>query len=125
MEKLSSDITLKNYVESSFLTPLQIIVIDKIHGKVLCDEYPLFQDLLRVMVDTKLRRDDKLVLGFRDHKKVEVIPNVAISLIITPNIGNHTIYEILIDDGSSCNVLYVEALMKLGLHQPGRDLCTT
>lgn len=64
---------------------------------------PLLQDLLQVTVDTKLWREDISILEFRESKKVDETPYDALPLIIE----NLAIYGLLVDDESSCNVLYV------------------
>lgn len=64
-----------------------------------------------------------MILGFRDHEKVDEIPNTALPLIIVANVENHIICGLLVDDGSSCNILYVKTIVKLGLHKQDLDLC--
>lgn len=46
---------------------------------------------------------------------MDIIPNVALPLVIEASVENHTIYNILVDDERSCNILYIKMLMKLGL----------
>lgn len=42
-------------------------------------------------------------------------------LIITVSVVDHAIFDILVDDGSACNIPYVETFVKLGLHQQDID----
>lgn len=61
------------------------------------------------------RGDDMLMLGFRDRKKVNGIPNATLSLVITATITKHVVSGILINDGSTCNLIYREIFTRLGL----------
>ena len=51
------------------------------------------------------------------------IPSDSLLLIIVASIENYTIFGLPLDDGSSCIFLYIEKLVKLGLHQQYLDMC--
>lgn len=53
---------------------------------------------------------------FWDHEKVDGTPNAAYPPIVTSTISNHLVLGILIDDGSSCDQMYLRIFMKLVLH---------
>lgn len=55
--------------------------------------------------------------GFQDRNKVNEIPKVTLQLFIAGNVANHIVFGFLINDGSSCNVLYIDIFKKLGLQQ--------
>lgn len=62
--------------------------------------------------------DDITVLEFVDHEKVDRIPKVAkvvLPLVITATIVNHFVSGISVDNKSSCNILYLKKISKLGL----------
>lgn len=61
-------------MESFDLMSLRTVLVGEIHGKALYDEDPPLQDLLHVTNDTNLQREYRLMLGFRDRKKVDEIP---------------------------------------------------
>lgn len=45
-------------------------------------------------------------------------------LVIIVIILYHTLASFLVDDGNSCNVLYIDKIEKLGLHQPDLSPCS-
>lgn len=49
---------------------------------------------------SKEERNEKHPLGFRDFDKVDGAPNARLPLVISATIENHSVSEILIDDGS-------------------------
>ena len=57
------------------------------------------------------------MLGFQDNEKVGEISNVVLPLTIAASIANHTIFDLIVHDGSSYNIMYIDTLMKLGFHQ--------
>lgn len=63
----------------------------------------------------KKSKEDKYILGFRDCKKVHDVSNVMLLLVITATIENYLGSRILINDGSSCNIMYPDIFRKLGL----------
>lgn len=54
-------------------------------------------------------------LGFWDSEKVEGILNDMFPLMITITISHFDAFQILIDDGSSCDIIYSELFEKIGL----------
>lgn len=52
---------------------------------------------------------------------MDEIPNDALQLIIIASVANHTIFGLLLEYGSSCNILYIDTLVKLGLLQHDLD----
>lgn len=70
------------------------------------------------MKDTSVERSrDRLELGFLDHEKIKGILNFDLPLILVVTIANLNLTGFLVDDESSCNVLYADTLEWLGLHQ--------
>lgn len=57
------------------------------------------------------------MLELLGREKINGVPNVELLLVITVTATDHTVIGFLVDDGSSCNVLYPDALEKLGLCQ--------
>lgn len=55
------------------------------------------------------------ILGFQDHAKVDVTPNIALPLIITATIINQFVSEILIDDEILCNSIYLRIFTEVNL----------
>lgn len=53
------------------------------------------------------------ILGFRDHEKVDGVPNAKLPLVITATIMNHSVSGILIDDGSSSDIMYLGIFRRL------------
>lgn len=49
---------------------------------------------------------DRPMLGFTDYEKVEEIPNEIFQLMITTMIRHFDVFQILIDGGSSCDIMY-------------------
>lgn len=90
---------------------------------MLCEEDHLLQNLLQATTATNSQSEDKLMLGFQDREKVYKILNATLLLVIIDTISNHTIFKFLIEDGSSCNVLYIDTLRKLEIRQQDHDLC--
>lgn len=60
-------------------------------------------------------KKDRSNLGFRDYKKIDGTPNVTLLFFITVTITNHSILGVVIDDGISCDLMYIGTFMKLGL----------
>lgn len=58
---------------------------------------------------------DRPMLGFFDFEKVGGFPNETFSLVIIVIIGKVDVYWILIDGGSSCDIMYLELLEKMAL----------
>lgn len=56
------------------------------------------------------------MLGFQDHGKMDETSNVTLPLIGTDIITNHSMEGILVDDGSSCKLVYLIIFRKLELH---------
>lgn len=57
---------------------------------------------------------------FLDLEKVDRVPNSDLPLIIVVVIIDLTITRLLVDDESSCNILYEDALESLSLHRTNR-----
>lgn len=82
--------------------------------------------ILRSDESTSLRNeheDDTQIIWFQDHENVDGIPNVALPLIITSIIANHCVSGILVDDGSSCNLIYFRIFTKLDLKEQDLRSC--
>lgn len=56
------------------------------------------------------------MIGFQDHGKMDETSNVTLPLIGTDIITNHSVEGILVDDGSSCKLMYLIIFRKLELH---------
>lgn len=67
------------------------------------------------MVSVK-REEDIHILGFRDREKVDRVPSVTLSLVITTTILNYSVSGILVEDHrSSCDIMYHNIFRRLGL----------
>lgn len=89
---------------------------NEICEKTLCDEEPLLQNLLQTKTTIESWSKNMLMLGFRDHGKVNGIRKATLHLVIVASIENHIVLGSLVEDGSLCNVLYDDTLRKLELH---------
>lgn len=56
-------------------------------------------------------------LGFLDRDKINGLPNVDLPLILTVTIDDRNLTEFLIDEGSSCDILYSETVDLIGIPQ--------
>lgn len=65
-------------------------------------------------MEKKRLKEDKHILGFRDSEKMDKIPNTMLSMVITALIANHGV-SMIINDRSSCNIMYARVFMRLGL----------
>lgn len=68
------------------------------------------------MQESSKKWENRHILGFRDSNKVNKISSVTLMLVLTASITNHLMLGFLIDDESSCNFMYVNIFMNLGLH---------
>ena len=55
------------------------------------------------------------MLGFYDSKNIGGVPNKLFPLVVATTIGKFDVSRILIDGGSSCNILYSSLFEKMGL----------
>lgn len=58
--------------------------------------------------DTSFEKQERLVLGFLDNEKVDGILNEIFPKVIIVSMSNSDMSKILINDTSSCNIMYVE-----------------
>lgn len=58
---------------------------------------------------------ERSVLGFRDNDQVRVVLNEIFLLVITTTIINFGVSQFLIDNGSSCNIMYDDIFERIGL----------
>lgn len=56
---------------------------------------------------------DRLELEFLYPKKINVIPNFDLPLILTVTVVDRVMTGLLVDDESSCNILYID-IVELG-----------
>lgn len=64
---------------------------------------------------SSLKASGRPVLGFRDSEKVRGILSKLLPLVITIIIGQFDVFQILIDDGSSCDIIYSSLFEKMVL----------
>lgn len=67
------------------------------------------------LMATRRQEEDKSILGLQDNKNVKKISNVKLPLVVNVAITNHLVLRISTDDGSSCDSMYINIFMKLGL----------
>jgi hypothetical protein len=65
------------------------------------------------------------ILGFGYQELVDGFPNKELPLIIGVTISNHELSRILIDEGSSFNIMYKELFSKLKLKKEYMLYCNT
>lgn len=65
----------------------------------------------------------RLILGFLDKEKVDGSSNAILPLIITIIIANQYVFGVLVDDESSCDLIYFEILARLGLRLQDLKSC--
>lgn len=63
---------------------------------------------------TSFTNPKRLILGFRDSDKVTGISNEIFLLVIITNIANFDVSRVLIEGGSSCDIMYVDLFEKIG-----------
>lgn len=63
------------------------------------------------------------MVWFQVHEKMDVTPNMTLTLVVTTSINNHSVSRIIIDDGSSCDLMYLRVLMRLGLRMNNFKSC--
>lgn len=74
---------------------------------------PPLQNYL-TLTQIERREEDKPLVEFQGHYKVNGFPNVTLPLVVTATIENHDVSRILVDGGSSCDVMYLKIFMTLG-----------
>ncbi|MCH90267.1 hypothetical protein A2U01_0011180, partial [Trifolium medium] len=73
-------------------------------------------EMCSVKTDTaNPKKGGRLVLGFNDDEYPGGTPNEIFPLIVIATMAHHDVSRILIDQGSSCDVMYQELLEKLGM----------
>jgi hypothetical protein len=65
----------------------------------------------------KSRRCETLVIGFLDDDYARVSLPQTDALVVTLAIANHKIYQILLDNGSSADILYQSAFKHMKIDQ--------
>lgn len=71
----------------------------------------------RLSVVIRKKEEDKHILDFLAHKKVNGVPKTMTPLVVTTIITNHSILGILINGERSCNIMYLYIFKKLRLHE--------
>ncbi|MCI06415.1 hypothetical protein A2U01_0027474, partial [Trifolium medium] len=66
-------------------------------------------------MSSQRKHSDRPVLGFSDDEYVGGTPNEIFLVIIMATMVNHNVSKVLIDEGSSCDIMYEELFTKLGL----------
>ncbi|MCH98019.1 hypothetical protein A2U01_0019018, partial [Trifolium medium] len=80
-------------------------------------------EMCSVITDTTSSREGgRPILGFNDDEYPGGTPNEIFPLIVIATMAHHDVSRILIDQGSSCDVMYQELFEKFGLKK--EDLCT-
>lgn len=123
MEGETSDLVSKSTLESSYSRPPSIFVVDAIGGDQLRNEECPPQISLKSTSLIDRWNSDMSNLGFKNHEKVDGTPNPTLPLIITTTIDNHYVLGILVDDESSCNLIFLVIFMKLGLSKKDLKSC--
>lgn len=68
------------------------------------------------MVDSSIQQSRvRLELGFLDHRKINGISNFDLPLILVVIIADQKLTRFLVDDKSSCNILYADTFELLDL----------
>lgn len=109
MEMITSCVTSKNSVKSSNLTPHLISFIDDICTKTMSSRN-LPEYLIQVTTNTKSQSKNELMLEILDREKIIGVSNMEFPLAIIVIVTGQTVTQFLIDDETSCNILYVDML---------------
>lgn len=65
----------------------------------------------------EMMKKERLILGFWHMEKLERIPNVTLLLVVIVVVNNHVILRIIINNKSSCDIMYVNLFVWLGLRK--------
>jgi hypothetical protein len=64
-----------------------------------------------------VERKERPAIGFSDDEYPRGTPNEIFPLIIITTMAHHDVSRVLVDQGSSCDVIYQELFQKPGLHK--------
>jgi hypothetical protein len=65
----------------------------------------------------KSRKAESLIIGFSDEDYAGVSRPHTDALVVSMRIGNHNVHRILVDNGSSADILYWSAFLHLGINR--------
>lgn len=91
--------------------------------KAMSSGDPSSEKLIQATTYPKSQNKDRSMLEFRDHEKVNGVLNDVLPFVIIVTVTYHTVAGLLIDDRSSYNILYDDALEQLGLCQLDLNPC--
>lgn len=92
-------------------------LIDKFHDIMSSNTHPL-SDCSILVTNIDIRRIiDRSELGFLDRGKINGILNGDLPLILEITIVDHNLTEFLVDDISSCNILYSYTMDLISIRQ--------
>ncbi|MCH99833.1 hypothetical protein A2U01_0020848, partial [Trifolium medium] len=74
-------------------------------------------EMCSVMTTESSSPQNQRALGFDDHEYLGGVPNEIFPLIVIATMAHHDVSRILIDQGSSCDVMYQKLFQKLGLRR--------
>lgn len=98
-------------------------VIDTVVGDSFIQVNHPPQRSVRITSLNKKQEDERLILGFQYHEKVDGTPNATFLFIITATITNHSVTRIPVDDWRFCNLIYFRIFTDLGLRKQDLRLC--
>ncbi|KAI5421603.1 hypothetical protein KIW84_045144 [Lathyrus oleraceus] len=83
----------------------------------------LSSECLLLTINIGIQRSrDRLELGLLDCEKINGISNFDLPLILVVTIVDQNLTRFLVDDRSSCNILYAGTLKRLGIQQVDLNL---
>jgi hypothetical protein len=65
----------------------------------------------------KQMRKDPMIIGFSNEDFTGMLQPHTDALVVTLTIGNHNVHRVLVDNGSSTDILYWSEFKKLSLEQ--------
>lgn len=95
---MTSDLTIENFIG---LLPSKIsltFVIDSVGIRSFIKKVAPPRSSFETSIVVQRQKDDRLILGFQEHEKVDGTFNAMIPLVVTVVMANNSISRILIDD---------------------------
>lgn len=88
----------------------QLSLIEEFHGSMSFNTYPSSDCILLITNSSVQSSRDRSKLGFLDLENINGISNFDLPLILAITIVDYKLIGFLVDDWSSCNILYTHTL---------------
>jgi hypothetical protein len=73
------------------------------------------EDILLLQRPSKLQKKDSMILEFLEEDAKEVSMPHDDALVVTVTVANHIVHRVLVDNGSSADILYWTIFQQLGI----------